>query len=219
MRIHVMAATAECTIHIVDPERTTLKSTSFLLRALGYTARQYESLDELLRASERLDRGCILLDVPAANGTDAPQRVRDLSIDLPVVVMSVSGDTPTAIGALKGGASDFIGKPYTKSVLLDAIAAAVRKAENGALAGGAEEAWDRLECLSPRERDVLQGLARGCSNKVIAYELGISPRTVEIHRARMMNKLGVRSLSQALRLAFTAGLERAASHTATAEAR
>lgn len=203
-----VTSTAERTIHIVDPDETTLKSISFLLREIGYAVNGYGSLGELLSARDRLGDGCVLLDLPLPEARDrkAPDWLRSLKIGLPVIVMSGSGDVATAVEALKGGASDFIEKPFRKPVLLDALHAAILKPENDALADGSEAARKRLEVLTPRERDVLHGLARGCSNKVIAYELGISPRTVEIHRARMMNQLGVRSLPHALRLAFAAGL-------------
>jgi len=202
-----LISAAERSVHLVDPNETTRKSISFLLRELGYVVHAYSSLDELLNVSERLVSGCVLLDLPppGANDRSAPDWLRSLKI--PVIVLSGSGDIATAVEALKSGATDFIEKPFRKLVLLDALAAAVIKPQIVSLNDGSEEARDSLEALTPRERDVLHGLARGCSNKVIGHELGISPRTVEIHRARMMNRLGIRSLSHALRLAFGVGLE------------
>jgi two-component system response regulator FixJ len=126
---------------------------------------------------------------------------------MPVIVLTGHGDVTIAVRAMKGGAVDFLEKPFEKAVLISAIEAAFgRLASAGSQAARAAEAEIVLGVLTPRERDVLEGLARGLPNKTIAYDLGISPRTVEVHRANLMSKLEVRSLSDALRIAFAAGL-------------
>jgi two-component system response regulator FixJ len=131
-----------------------------------------------------------------------------LGVNLPVIIMTGHGDIPLSVRAMKAGAIDFIEKPFEKATLLAAVDeafASMNRSDSGR--ERAQIAIVRLQALTPRERDVLDGLARGLPNKTIAYDLGISPRTVEIHRANLMSKLEVRSLSEALRLAFAAGAD------------
>jgi two-component system response regulator FixJ len=128
--------------------------------------------------------------------------------DLPVIVMTGEGDIQTAVRAMKGGAADFLEKPYSDHTLLMAIEAAFEKEHRFNRDSEIEEATRRLAILSPREREVLDGLLAGQPNKLIAYQLGISVRTVEVHRARMMERLGMRRLAEALRLAIIARLGR-----------
>jgi two-component system response regulator FixJ len=131
--------------------------------------------------------------------------LRDKGVSLPVIIMTGHGDVGLAVQAMKAGAIDFIEKPFEKAVLLSAIEHGVERLKRSATSRDrADNAQVRLQALTAREREVLDGLAKGLPNKTIAYDLGISPRTVEIHRANVMTKLGVRSLSEALRLAFAA---------------
>jgi len=169
----------------------------------------YASGLELLAGASELAPGCILLDIrmPEMDGLEVQRILKERGVLLPVVVITGHGDVNLAVQAMKAGAVDFIEKPFEKAVLLGAIEEGfVRIEQAGRRHARADEAKVRLEALTPRERDVLEGLARGHPNKTIAYDLGISPRTVEIHRANLMGKLGVPSLSEALRIAFAAGL-------------
>jgi two-component system response regulator FixJ len=151
----------------------------------------------------------VLVDVrmPGMSGLELQRELKRRAIALPVVVITGHGDIPMAVAALKAGAVDFLEKPFEKARLLDAIEAAFARLEDEA--GRADRAQDAavvIASLTAREQDVLKGLAKGLPNKTIAYDLGISSRTVEVHRANLMSKLKVRSLSEALRIAFAAGL-------------
>jgi len=153
--------------------------------------------------------GCILLDVrmPQMDGLEVQKELNERGIAMPVIILTGHGDVSIAVSAMKAGAVDFIEKPFEKAVLLAAIESAFeRLADVEGRATRAADATIRIAALSGREQDVLKGLARGLPNKTIAYDLGISPRTVEVHRANLMTKLGVRSLSEALRIAFSAGI-------------
>lgn len=197
------------TIHLVDDDEAIRRSASFMLRTSGYLVKTYVSGVEFLAAVDDIAPGCILLDVrmPGMDGLEVQRALRQRGIFLPVIVMTGHGDVTVAVQAMKGGAADFIEKPFEKAVLLGAIESGFERLEQaGKRAARAEEAQARLKALTGREHDVLQGLVRGHPNKTIAYDLGISPRTVEIHRSNLMTKLEVASLSEALRIAFTAGL-------------
>jgi two-component system response regulator FixJ len=196
-------------VHLVDDDEAIRRSAGFMLKTSGYAVKTYASGVELLKEARDLAPGVILLDVrmPEMDGIEVQKALRDRGIALPVIVMTGHGDVTVAVQAMKGGAVDFFEKPFEKAVLLGAIDegfARIEHADRNRARG--EEARVRLEALTPREKDVLQGLARGHPNKTIAYDLDISPRTVEIHRANLMSKLGVASLSEALRIAFAAGL-------------
>lgn len=196
-------------VHLVDDDEAIRRSASFMLRTAGLTVKTYASGPELLEAGKALEPGCILLDVrmPGMDGLEVQKALRDRGIRLPVIVMTGHGDVSVAVAAMKAGAIDFIEKPFEKAALLGALDQGfARIAESGTRAARTGEARARLEVLTPREYEVLEGLVRGHPNKTIAYDLGISPRTVEIHRANVMSKLDVASLSEALRIAFAAGL-------------
>ena len=197
------------TIHLVDDEDSIRRSAGFMLRTAGFEVETYASGVDFLKVAQHVAPGCILLDVrmPGMDGLEVQARLRDSGVALPVIVLTGHGDVGIAVRAMKGGAIDFIEKPFEKAELLAAIAAAMAWLDTAdqRLDEGAE-AKVRIAALTGRERDVLEGLARGLPNKTIAYDLEISPRTVEVHRANLMSKLDVRSLSEALRLAFAAGL-------------
>jgi two-component system response regulator FixJ len=195
-------------IHIVDDEELIRASASFLLSSHGYGTEIYASGTELL-AEGNLKRGCILLDLsmPGMSGHEVQEELARRGITLPVIVMSGRGDLGSAVLAMKLGAVDFLQKPVRDEDLLAAVERCLdlfsksegqRKAKLDALAV--------LQLLSARERQILQGLLGGLSNKEIARRLDISPRTVEMHRASMMADLGVSSLSEAVRIAIDAGL-------------
>lgn len=196
-------------IHLVDDDAAVRRSASFMLRTLGHVVKTYGSGAEFLEAAGDAVPGCVLLDVrmPEMDGLEVQKALKDRGILLPVIVMTGHGDVGVAVQAMKAGAIDFIEKPFEKAVLMSALDEGfARLDETGRRQARAEEAQARLAALTPRELDVMKGLARGHPNKTIAYDLGISPRTVEIHRANLMTKLEVASLSEALRIAFAAGL-------------
>jgi two-component system response regulator FixJ len=145
--------------------------------------------------------------MPEMDGLEVQQALNERGITMPVIILTGHGDISIAVRAMKAGAVDFIEKPFEKAVLMSAIEAAhARLEKNAADVERNEEAHVMLGKLTGREREVLEGLAKGLPNKTIAYDLDISPRTVEVHRANLMTKLGVRSLSEALRIAFAAGM-------------
>lgn len=194
-------------VHLVDDDEAIRRSVGFMLKTSGFTVKTYESGIELMKAAGGLETGCILLDIrmPGMDGLEVQKALRDKGVALPVIIMTGHGDVSLAVQAMKAGAVDFIEKPFEKAVLLSAIEHSMERLKRSAAnQDRAGEAVVRLQALTPREREVLDGLAKGLPNKTIAYDLGISPRTVEIHRANVMAKLGVRSLSEALRIAFAA---------------
>jgi two-component system, LuxR family, response regulator FixJ len=202
-------AEATRTIHLVDDDEAIRRSASFMLRTSGYVVKTYVSGVEFLGGARDVAPGCILLDVrmPGMDGIEVQHALRREGIFLPVIVMTGHGDVGVAVQAMKAGAVDFIEKPFEKAVLMSAIEAGFDQLEQaGRRHARAEEARAKLKVLTGREHEVLQGLVRGHPNKTIAYDLGISPRTVEIHRSNLMTKLEVASLSEALRIAFAAGL-------------
>jgi two-component system, LuxR family, response regulator FixJ len=194
-------------VHIVDDDDSVRRSAAFMLKYAGYRVESHVSGVEFLKDAKSAERGCVLLDVrmPEMDGLQVQQEMAARGIDMPVVILTGHGDIALAVKAMRGGAVNFIEKPYEKEELLRAIEEAYtrldRSHDRDMKAG---EAKIRLASLTGRERDVLNGLVAGYPNKTIAYDLGISPRTVEIYRANMMEKLRVRSLSEALRIAFIA---------------
>ncbi len=197
-------------IHLVDDEESVRRSTSFMLRTSGYDVDTYPSGVAFLEKVEEAKPGCILLDVrmPEMDGIEVQVELARRGVKLPVIVLTGHGDVGTAVAAMKGGALDFLEKPFEKDALVAALERGFERMEAGEAAIATQaEAERRIALLSPREQDVLRGLVRGHPNKTIAYDLGISPRTVEVHRANAMAKLEARSLSEALRLAFAAGLD------------
>lgn len=198
---------AERVVHVVDDDDSVRRSVGFMLKTSGHRVHSYASGVDLLKDCKSLEPGCILLDLrmPQMDGMEVHQAIKERGIALPVIIMTGHGDIPLSVRAMKAGAIDFIEKPFEKAALLDALelgfASLKRSVDSHQRAKDAEV---RLQILTPREREVLDGLAEGLPNKTIAYDLGISPRTVEIHRANLMSKLEVRSLSEALRLAFAA---------------
>jgi two-component system response regulator FixJ len=194
-------------VHLVDDDEAIRRSVAFMLKTSGFQVRTYESGVEFLKSMSRLDPGCVLLDIrmPGMDGLEVQAALRDKGVGLPVIIMTGHGDVSLAVQAMKAGALDFIEKPFEKAVLLSALEHGIdRLKRSAASVDRADEAEVKLQALTAREREVLDGLARGLPNKTIAYDLGISPRTVEIHRSNLMSKLGVRSLSEALRIAFAA---------------
>lgn len=196
-------------IHIVDDEEAIRKSASFLLKTAGYAVETWPSGTAFLTDVKHAEHGCVLLDIrmPEVDGLEVQRTLAQRGVTMPVVIMTGHGDIGIAVRAMKAGAVDFLEKPFERAALIEAIEAAfARIAQADSASGRAKEAEVRLAALTPRERDVLEGLAKGLPNKTIAFDLGISARTVEVHRANLMTKLDVHSLSDALRIAFAAGV-------------
>ena len=196
-------------VYLVDDDEAIRRSASFMLRASGYAVTTFGTGVEFLGAVEGLEPGCILLDVrmPEMSGLEVQQALREKGVAYPVVVMTGHGDVTVAVQAMKGGAIDFIEKPFDKGMLMEAMTDGFAQlGQANTNLSRREEAQARLRVLTPRELEVLEGLVRGHPNKTIAYDLSISPRTVEVHRANLMQKLNVASLSEALRVAFAAGI-------------
>ncbi len=194
-------------VYLVDDEAPVRRSVGFMLKTSGYQVEQFESGEAFLKAAAQLAPGCVLLDVRMGgmDGLSVQLALKERGIMLPVIIITGHGDVGLAVRAMKAGAVDFLEKPFEKSAVMAAIDSALARNQGRvALDRLADQARAQLNGLTPRERDVLNGLVEGQSNKVIAYDLGISPRTVEIHRANLMSKLGVNSLSDALKIAFTA---------------
>jgi len=198
---------SERLVHLVDDDPAVRRSVAFMLKTSGYRVETYESGDDLLKDRSKLEDGCILLDMrmPGRDGLEVQQALQEKGVRLPVIIMTGHGDVALAVRAMKAGAVDFVEKPFEKASLLGALEEGFnRLTRKEVTSEHRKDAEVRLQALTARERDVLDGLAQGLPNKTIAYDLGISPRTVEIHRANLMMKLGVRSLSEALRIAFAA---------------
>jgi two-component system response regulator FixJ len=201
--------TASKLIHIVDDEDAIRRSAGFMLKTAGYSVKTWDSGAAFLKDVRHAEAGCILLDVrmPEIDGLGVQLALAERGVTMPIVIMTGHGDISIAVRAMKAGAVDFLEKPFEKAALLTAVEAAFAcMAAAGSASARSADAEVILAALTPRERDVLEGLARGLPNKTIAYDLDISPRTVEVHRANLMVKLGVRTLSDALRIAFAAGL-------------
>ncbi len=196
-------------IYLVDDDDAVRRSAGFMLKTSGFAVEPFVSGVEFLKSVDGLAPGCILLDVrmPGMDGLEVQRALGERGVTFPVIVLTGHGDVNVAVAAMKAGALDFIEKPFEKAVLLAALEegfAQIERSDRGK--ARAAEAVLRLNVLTAREHEVLEGLVRGFPNKTIAYDLGISARTVEIHRANLMTKLNVRSLSEALRIAFAAGL-------------
>lgn len=194
-------------IFLVDDHESVRRSVGFMLKTSGYKVESFESGEAFLKEIGSREPGCILMDVqmPGRSGLEVQEELKARGISYPVVVMTGHGDIETAVRAMKAGAVDFIEKPFKKEALIGAINECCHRLEKRReRSARSTEARVRIEALTPRERDILGGLVKGHPNKTIAYDLGISPRTVEIHRANVMRKLEVQSLSEALRIAFAA---------------
>jgi two-component system response regulator FixJ len=200
--------TTERVVHVVDDDADVLRSLERLLLSAGFTPVLHKSAFAVMDAASGLTTGCLLLDIqmPGMDGLELQARLNDRGILLPVIVMTGQGDVPTAVRAMKAGAVDFIEKPFADERLLAAIESALGEAARTERDGEAAQAAQRVGALSRRERQVLDGLVAGRPNKVIAYDLGISVRTVEVHRARMLERLGTRHTAEAIRLAVMATL-------------
>ena len=199
---------SERIVHVVDDDEAVRDSVAFLLRSAQIEVEIYESAVAFLGKAGGAT-GCVVTDVrmPEMSGIDLMRRLKELGITLPVIVMTGHGDVPLAVEAMKAGAADFIEKPFNDEAMLTAVRAALARGEAvGKRDAERAEIEQRLNSLSGREHEVLLGLVRGHPNMIIAHELGISPRTVEIYRANVMTKMDAPSLSDLVRMALIAGI-------------
>ncbi len=198
---------ADDLVHVIDDDAAIRDSLCFLLETADLKAKAYESAVAFLEALPEVGGGCVVTDVrmPEMTGIELVRRLKASGFALPIVMITGHADVPLAVEAMKAGVADFIEKPFDDEVLLSAVRAALRQGEKDRQ-GQAESAEiaARIASLSGRERDVLGGLVAGHANKVIAYDLGISPRTVEIYRANVMTKMKAASLSELVRMAMLA---------------
>ena len=195
-------------IHVIDDDADVRQSLAFLLTTAGLTVRVHESADAFLKVLAEVQEGCIVTDVrmPGIDGIELQRQLAAGGVRLPVIVMTGHGDIALAVEAMKAGAVDFIEKPFDDEVLIAAIKAALaRRAGDREHDARVSEVRDRARLLSQRERQVMEGLVAGKPNKVIAHELGISARTVEIYRANVMAKMQADSLSALVRMALLEG--------------
>jgi two-component system response regulator FixJ len=198
---------ADGTVYVVDDDPAVRDSLAFLLGAAGLEVRLFESASAFLATLPTLGRGCVVTDVrmPEINGIELLRRMTSSGQALPVIVMTGHGDVPLAVEAMKLGALHFVEKPFEDERLLAAVGAALELDARTAAAGAAAaDVVARIEALSGRERQVLDGLVAGHPNKLIARELGISPRTVEIYRANVMTKMQATSIPELVRLVMAA---------------
>jgi two-component system response regulator FixJ len=199
----------DAVVHVIDDDDAVRESLTFLLKTTGLAVRTYENATAFLHDDPKTKSGCIVTDVrmPDISGIDLLRRLRELHVSLPVIVITGHGDVPLAVEAMKAGALDFLEKPFDDDALLTAVNAALhhqgadakREADRAGI-------MEKLASLSNRERQVLEGLVAGHPNKTIAFDHGISPRTVEIYRANLMSKMQAGSLSELVRMALVGGI-------------
>jgi two-component system, LuxR family, response regulator FixJ len=197
------------TVHVIDDDQAMRESVEFLLDSAGYEVRIYESAHAFLEAMPDAVAGCIISDVrmPGIDGLDLLKRLKAGGSKLPVLIMTGHGDVPLAVEAMKLGAVDFIEKPFDDDRLIGLIETALKQANQEARTEAmSQDIVARIASLSPRERQVMEGLIAGMSNKVIAREFDISPRTIEVYRANVMTKMQASSLSELVRMAVRAGV-------------
>jgi len=195
-------------VHVIDDDDAVRDSLSFLLTAAEIAVETYESAAAFLNALPDVSAGCIVTDVrmPGISGIDLLKRLHEGGVTMPVIVITGHGDVPLAVEAMKLGAIDFLEKPFDEESLLTTVRAALdRHRDDDKRAAREAEIRERLASLSARERQVLDGLLAGHPNKTIAFDLAISPRTVEIYRANLMTKMQAGSLSDLVRMALLAG--------------
>ena len=195
-------------VYVIDDDEAARQSLEFLLRAHTFNVETFDSATAFLKVAPGLESGCVITDVrmPGISGMELLRRLGELKIPLPVIVITGHGDVPLAVEAMKFGAVDFLEKPFNDDVLLASVRSALDRSEASAqLETERAEIRARIALLTNREHEVLDGLVAGHPNKVIAFDLGISPRTVEIYRANVMTKMKAASLSELVRMALVAG--------------
>ena len=196
-------SSVDIVVHIVDDEEQVRNSLAFLLASAGFAVRTHESAVAFLEVAPSVRNGCLITDLrmPDMDGVELLRRLREGDALLPTIVITGHGDVQMAVEAMKNGALDFIEKPFSDQLLIDSIRRAVEQAESqGKNEAVQETIRERIESLSERERQVLKGIVAGQPNKTIAFDLGISPRTVEVYRAGLMGKMHAKSLPELVRM-------------------
>lgn len=198
-------------IHVIDDDEAVRDSLSFMLETADFSVKAYDSAIAFLDQLPDVAPGCVITDVrmPEMTGLELVRRLRELGVGLPVIVITGHGDVPLAVEAMKAGVVDFIEKPFDDEAILAALGLALAQDANGDGRDAERMALaQRVAALSTREQQVLSGLVAGQANKVIANQLGISPRTVEVYRANVMTKMQASSLSELVRMALLVGIDR-----------
>ena len=196
-------------VHLIDDDEGVRQAVAFLLSSAGLAVRVHESAVAFLEVLPTMQPGCIVSDVrmPGMDGLELQRRLKSLGAKLPMIIMTGHADVSLAVEAMKAGAVDFIEKPFDDELILSAIRAALDLYDKtGYRETEIAQTQVKLKSLSVREREVLDGLLAGHPNKTIAYDLGLSARTVEVHRASLMTKMGATSLSELVRMSLVAGL-------------
>jgi two-component system, LuxR family, response regulator FixJ len=196
-------------VHVIDDDAAVRESLEFLLRTAQLEVRTYDSAAAFLAVAPAAVSGCVITDVrmPGISGVDLLRHMREREVQVPVIIITGHGDVPLAVEAMKIGAADFFEKPFDDDALVAAVRSALnRQQSESRQTAERTEIQERLATLSKREREVLDGVVAGHANKTIAYDLGISPRTVEIYRANLMTKMQASSLSELVRMAMLAGI-------------
>jgi two-component system response regulator FixJ len=194
-------------VHLIDDDEDVRRAIAFLLSTARLAVRVHESALQFLENISDLQPGCIVSDVrmPGMDGLELQRRLKEMNVDMPIIIMTGHADVPLAVQAMKAGAIDFIEKPFDDELLLSAVRAALNQYGNSEKSSvESMEIQAKIHLLSSRERQVLEGLLAGHPNKTIAYDLNLSPRTVEVHRANVMTKMGAGSLSELVRMAMVA---------------
>jgi two-component system, LuxR family, response regulator FixJ len=195
----------DAVVHLIDDDEGVRQAVAFFLATSGFAVRVYESGVAFLDALPSVQPGCVVTDVrmPGIDGLALQRELKTRGVALPVIVITGHGDVPLAVEAMKAGAVDFIEKPFNDESLLSAIRVAIDRHTQDARRGDEIIAIkEKLASLSPREREVLDGLIAGLPNKTIAYDLKISARTVEVHRANLMTRMGAHSVADLVRMVF-----------------
>jgi len=200
-------SSSDYVVHIVDDEEPVRKSLAFLLTVSGFAVRVHDSAAAFLEVAPGLRDACLVTDLrmPGMNGVELLQHIRKQALNIPAIVITGHGDVPMAVEAMKAGALDFIEKPFDEEVLIEAVKNAAATLDRAADAD-LTAIRARFAELTDREREVMAGVVAGLPNKTIAYDLQISPRTVEVHRANVMTKMAARSLPELVRMTLSAGL-------------
>jgi two-component system, LuxR family, response regulator FixJ len=202
-------AAVQRVVHVIDDDEGLRESLAFLLRSAKLEVRSFDSAKAFLDVLPDAALGCVITDVrmPEMSGVELLRRLKELKVGVPVIVITGHGDVALAVEAMKIGAADFFEKPFDDDLLVASVRAALQQQEDQTKRGAERaEIEHRIATLSPREKDVLTGLIEGRANKQIAFDLGISPRTVEIYRANLMNKMQANSLSDLVRMALLADM-------------
>ncbi|MBA8882083.1 response regulator FixJ [Phyllobacterium myrsinacearum] len=198
-------ASSDYTVHIVDDEEAVRKSLAFLLTMSGHAVRLHDSATSFLAVAAAIRNGCLVTDLrmPDMSGVELLRKLQAASITIPSIVITGHGDVPMAVEAMKAGALDFIEKPFDEQTLLDAIERAAAQLNKVPDTEDADAILARLAQLTEREHQIMYGVVQGLANKSIAFDLKISPRTVEVHRANVMTKMQAKSLPELVRMALS----------------